>query len=1242
MLLFATAAWVLHSASGRDRALAWLVDGLPAGTELHWQHARGTLAGGLRLEGVRLRVPASQCVPTAAACVVQFDAGQVRLDIAPWPLLRRRVQLRTLRLDDARLTLPDRDTPFELPQWPALLPALDLPLGIAVDTARVQRLAIVRGAPAVPVLVVRMATFSAALDPGALQVTQLHADTDRGVFTLRGHYLPRDDARTDLVASWARPHAVLAVVARGNRERMDVAASARAPERARLWLRLQGDAPVRWQLRAASDGFDPLRFTDGSDGTPWRFAVQASGEDGHARLQGRIAETAADGFAIGIAPSRVQLGARSLGFAPLQLALLEGQMRAEGMLRFDAAGTLDLSLSARGLRWGTRDPRSALLGDADLRLAGTPSRWTLAGNATLQRGRERATVTVAGRGDRTRFDVHTLRAVMPQGRLDANGTLAWSPRPEFAATATLAGFDPGYFLPDWPGTIRGIVHASGAQRADGSMLADVEARDLAGRLRGRALAGHGHVRVDGTTYRGDISLRLGASRIEAQAQLDHRMSVQARFAPLLLDDLLPDASGRVQGTLQLDGARAAPDLTLDLHGDALAWRGQRAATLVANGHLPARGSAGTLHLGAEELVIEGVRVHRAAFDLDGALDAFHLAAVLEGDAARAALVGDVQRRGSDWRGTVATLALEPARGPAWALQAPVAWQWQHDRVQVGRACLHAATPARVCVSGGWPLPGMQLDAEALPLALLDAWWTPRDAGLDAAWRGRVDMQAHVANGNAGWRGTLTARGHDLALRTRGARYDTLATPALALDARFDAHGYDGRISGTLAGGDCGAQACRGGPLQASVRGGWAADAPLVGQLDLDTDSVTWLELLSPDLVSPQGRLNAQLRVAGTRGTPLLSGEAHLDALDAELPALALSIRQGRVDLIAAADGSATLHGALPTGRGALAVTGTLDWHNASTPLSLRLQGANVLIADTPALFAVVSPDLALDWQRGGALKLAGRVEVDEARMDLQRLTPGVGVSADVVVLDPADPDRAPDTPLALDLQLIVGDKVTLSGYGLDGHLTGTLAVRGGDGVPMRGRGELTVRGRYRAYGSQLEITRGQLWWRDEPLDDPQVALRAERRVGDVRAGLDVNGRLSAPRASAWTEPASSEQDALAYLALGRPLSSLGAADAGKVDAAQAALNAGGGLLASQLAAKIGLDDAGVSDSRALGGQVFGIGKQLSPRLYVSYGVSLIGSGQVVLLRYLLGRGFDVQIESSTRESRGSLNWRKEH
>src|SRR5690606_29050428 len=222
----------------------------------------------------------------------------------------------------------------------------------------------------------------------------------------------------------------------------------------------------------------------------------------------------------------------------------------------------------------------------------------------------------------------------------------------------------------------------------------------------------------------------------------------------------------------------------------------------------------------------------------------------------------------------------------------------------------------------------------------------------------------------------------------------------------------------------------------------------------------------------------------------------------------------------------------------------------------------------------------------------------------------------VVVLDPVDPEEGPALPMELDLTLAMGEDVSMNGFGLEGALTGELRVLSRAGREMTGYGLLEVGGRYEAYGQELVITRGRLSWSNTPVSDPLLDIRAERRVGDVTAGIDVSGRASAPRAQVWTDPSSDESEALALLALGRPLSSLSGRQASDIDAASAALNAGGSLLAGQIGKRIGLDDAGVMESRTLGGSVFGIGKQLSPRLYVGFGVSLLGSGQVLTLKYL--------------------------
>ena len=301
----------------------------------------------------------------------------------------------------------------------------------------------------------------------------------------------------------------------------------------------------------------------------------------------------------------------------------------------------------------------------------------------------------------------------------------------------------------------------------------------------------------------------------------------------------------------------------------------------------------------------------------------------------------------------------------------------------------------------------------------------------------------------------------------------------------------------------------------------------------------------------------------------------------------------------------------------------------------------MLVADTRQLRAVANPDVVVRYRAGDPLRVTGTVAIPEADIHLERLDQGVSASPDVVVLDPVDPTREAPGTLDLDLALVMGKDVAINGFGLDGTLGGSLRVRAVPGRDMRGSGTLEVAGRYTAYGQKLEVTRGRLVWANTPVSDPILDVRAERVVGDVTAGLKVEGRASAPRASVYSDPAMSESEALSYLALGRPLSGIGGDEARQLGAAKSALNAGTGLLASELGARLGLDDAGVGESRALGGDVLSVGKYVSPKLYVGYGVSLLGTGQVMMLKYLLRKGFDIQVESSTVENRASINWRKE-
>jgi len=217
----------------------------------------------------------------------------------------------------------------------------------------------------------------------------------------------------------------------------------------------------------------------------------------------------------------------------------------------------------------------------------------------------------------------------------------------------------------------------------------------------------------------------------------------------------------------------------------------------------------------------------------------------------------------------------------------------------------------------------------------------------------------------------------------------------------------------------------------------------------------------------------------------------------------------------------------------------------------------------------------------------------------------------------------------------LGEKVTLKGFGFDGGISGTLSINERSGRPATARGTMLLRGRYRAYGQDLEISRGRLLFSNSALDNPGIDIRAQRKIKQVTVGIEVLGSAISPQLSVWSEPALDQAEALSYLVLGRPLRSASAAEGAQLGQAAAAL--GGNLLAGKLGSRLGFDTFGVADSQALGGAAFTVGKYLSPALYLSYGISLFGSGQVVTLRYLLSERFDVEIESGS-ESRAGVNY----
>lgn len=1224
VLAVALALWLARSSGGRDWLLARVVASLPAGSELSWQRIDGSLSGPLDVRGLRYVQPDG----------LRIEAGRVRIDHSVWPLLSGRWQVRRLQVDDARLVLA-RDEPFEWPRWPEVLPALDLPFELAVAQLQVRRLQVASATG--PLLAISRADGAVTIGPGRLSATQLSVASDRGHLQLELDYRPRDNYRTTLDARLrfpalaGQPAASARAIGKGDLDDfvLGIDGAAPAPLRANLRLRDGRGAP-RWSLDAASTRLLPALLGLAPEEPAYAFDLHVRGRGGHAGLAGRVSR---DGRELRIAKSSLRATATGLRFAPLAVTLDEGPLALAGELDFgQAQPRFDLRLHSPGLRLGAASAvgaaTPATLARGEVRAVGQWRAWRLTGDASIRRGDEQARVQLEGRGDAGQLTVSRLLATMPSGELRGSGRLRWSPTWLGSADLRLAGFDPGYFVPDFPGALDGAIALRAERPAGQDWRGSLQVSDLRGQLRKRPLQGEAQLDWQAGVGDGRIELRLGDSRIAASGRFGDQLDLQARFEPLDLADLWPDAGGRLQGRVAVRGPRQAPALEASLVGARLRWGSYQADRLDLQGRLPATGAGGRLDARAEGLRLAGQAFDRANLALTGSAAAFQARGALAGAPGELSFEGNASGRGERWQGRLAALRLAPRHGAAWRLGGPAGFRWQAGQLRFERACLSAdAGVGQVCAQ--FDGDRATVSGRALALALVEPWLGDAVAGVRSF--GSLDLDGHLVRDGATWNGALDLRSERGGLRLSGEEARTLFEfTALQLRLQVRQSRFDLELGARL--GD-------GGTIAGTARGGLAAEAPLQGELRLDLRDLTWMELLSPDLAAPTGRIAGRVLIGGSLAAPQLGGEARLAPFGAELPALGVVLREGDFQLRGAADGQARISGQVRSGRGVLRVDGQLNLRDRSSPLELTLRGEDITVVDTPDLEATMSPELSLRHVQGN-LQIRGVVVVPSARIDLERLDSGIAPSTDVVVLDPRAQDLRTGLLVDTDLELRLGEDVRLRGFGLDGELGGRLRVRDPPGREALVTGTLEVGGRYTAYGRPLQIKRGRLSYLNAPIDDPVLDVLAEHEFEQATIGVRVRGSALAPETSITSSPPMATSEALSWLLLGRPLQTASSSETQRISASAIALGAGSSLLAQRLGARLGLDSASITESRTLGSTLM-VGKQVSPRLFVSYGLSLVGTGQVVMLKYLLTRGLDVALESGSVETAASINWRKE-
>lgn len=1220
--------WLLRTESGLRFALGQALDATAG--KLAIGSSEGRLAGPLVLHDVRWRDAG-----------VDAQIGRLTLDIAPLALLRQRLHVENLEAAD--ITVLSTTQPAAPPTNEPL--SLQPPLDLQLDRVLLERIRV--NHDGADVFVADRFATAARWTAFALAVEQLSLRAPQGEVDLDAELSSTGDYRGKAAGRFRWQ-----IDGQDYAGTLDAAGDGNLP---RATLQLQ--QPVAMQATLAAEASSlPL------DRRNWLFSLRAERFDAQRLLKDSPLKTLGfdltgalhanggsiagpidvDDYRVVIGPAEYRLQGERLVIQTLSLASpnVPGKVELKGEVPL---GESDVPAQLE-LVWNEVVLPAALAGQelasqGTVTATGTAQQFALAGDVQLGPPGKPVAIKldVGGSSDLVRLQEVRLqqqRNGKPAGTLTASGELSLKPALGWTLRVDASQLDPGAFAADWPGALN-FKLASVGRSDDAGVTATLKLEKLDGQLRQRPVSGTADISVaPGFVVDGTLALASGKSTLAVQGRGGRNITdAQIGLDIAALSDFLPQAQGRVRGQFQLRGQWPALALNGHLNGQSLAFDGNRATSLELNASIADLSAPrGSMELLATGVSAGGQQFDRVSLDADGDRDAHQIDFAARGDAAATQLQLRGALRGENWSGTLNQLRLTLKDLPEWNLERPAALAWQDGAVRLDELCLAAQEP-RVCLAGSQAADGSaagRYRIERVPLALLAAVAAP-DATfkLDGEINGEGDvrrsaqgeLQGAARIGSGDGRITYPDRPEQPLLAYTGFAADATFAPGVQRVAIVAKLSDGGSIDGDI--------------------GITGAEQNLSGEIRIALGSIAFVELLTAEVAAPKGRVDGRLAFAGTAATPVVSGQVVLDGFAAEIPEAGLKLADGKVQVDLDAQGRVTVVGGVRSGQGRLTLSGSggLD---AQAPLEVKIDGENFLAADIPAAHVLLSPKLVLRRNEQG-IHASGEVGMPQANIDLTKL-PGGGAAAtspDVVIVDAETAPGAAALPVTADVTLRLGDEVRLKGFGLDGKLDGQLVVVERPGRQTTGRGEIRVGGTYKAYGQDLKIQTGRLLFAGTAIDNPGLDMRAVRELKDVTAGLRVQGTAQVPVLTVYSEPALEQSEALSYLITGRPLSALKSGESDLVGAAAQALgSATGDLLAKSIGARLGVD-AGVSDNAALGGAALTVGKYLSPKLYLSYGVGIFTPGEVITLRYKLSRLWELEAQNATTENRAGLNYRLE-
>ncbi len=1243
-----SAVWLVTTDSG----LRWLISVgktyVPG--ELTIERIDGRLIGPLEAQNLAYRLDG-----------ITVTAEHINIDWLSTALSTGTVHIKSAVADNVSI-IADNDTSAIDNASTISLPGIRFPLPIELDELKVTNLTIIQeGRP----VVVNRIRLSARTTFEQLQIDTLEVVTDTLNISLHGTIIPFGSYRHELVTNWQLSLPDTLTVSgqgeiSGTVDSTRIHQNVREPFRADLDLTVNAlvDHP-HWHATVRSDAVDIRKIDPSWPAMKGNVDISGSGTLTDFETHG-LFDTQYD--------TRVQLhgefalsgnnqGALHVAKLDVTRPDIPGLVQLTGTWLPDSeSGKIDADVAWQRVVWPMPDTPLIESPAGRLHISGSLNEYSVIASGGLRTplpeatpaksesdalvvpADERATFppltfALTGHGTGTEIVIPDLSLNTLAGRVLGNVTIAW--RPEVAWNATMHGqnLDPAGLDRRWPGQISVTAESSGRLSKAG-LLAEIKIVSLSGTVRDRSFHMDGGVSINRQTIQIlDSQLVSGQSQLKLSGRVDNQLDVRWNILSPDLQDLHPDAKGSLNANGTLTGDRRIPLLSVELDGHKLAYHNNTVANI-----------RGTAAVNLVEWAIPNIQLSAdriTVMDID--FDTVHI----EGGDTRQSggitvlavtTIGTVVAKvTSQTHSEETTITLERADalitdGGEWRLDRPgeivitpetltsqhLCWSQTEG---AGSGCLHAGYAAQ-----RW---STSASFDAVPLQPFSIYFPE-----PPIWNGKATLRAGAekrADQPISADFSVRLSGGELIYPLSEGETGTWRYDHGEIDGKLDLDGWVSNLLVRMENGDSlDAQVALPGFNPATFD---AAHQAVRGSINARIGKTAIIDLLIPEVQQSRGNITVAVTLGGTIDATRIDGRVGLSDGQFLVPRLGLTISELVIDGENLGNESFRYRVSARSGEGAIHVSGVTQLDAMSGwPTELRVTGADFELSRIAEARINVSPDLQVKIAKR-VIYVDGQITVPYARLEPKDPAGTVAVSEDEVITG-VEPEPGNRWKIYTKVRVIIGDRVSLYGFGFEGRIVGNLLLNDRPGEVTTASGELNVaEGRYRAYGQRLIIERGLLLFAGGPVSNPGLELRAVRHVNDVTAGIRVAGTLRTPLFEVFSSPAMGETDALSYLVLGRPLESGSSEDARVVAQAALVLSLkGGDFLARRIGDRFGLEEMRIETADTGDQASLVIGRYLSPRLYVSYGVGLIDSINTFNARYELSRHWQLRAESGLHQS----------